>query len=102
MSNNINYYVNIDSRFKNNQKYQNPCNFGVSLTVPVSTGPSVNGLPLNDSFFELGSIDPDYSNTDLVFYNGTVLNHKIDSDGTRYYLDYADNEEDDLEIFEIE
>jgi ribose-phosphate pyrophosphokinase len=32
----------------------------------------------------------------------SLLSKIIESDGTRYYLEYADNEEDDLEIFEME
>lgn len=83
---NINYYVNIDSRFKNNEKYQNPCDFGVGLVAPELTGPSVNGLPVDStSYFELGSIDPDFDNDDLQFINCKLTNYKRDTDGTRYY-----------------
>ncbi len=71
------YYVNIDSRYRDLERYPNPCDFGI--TFKQSTGPiQVEGRPLNwESLYETASIDPDFLDANLRLTGCKLDNIKI-------------------------
>ena len=67
------YTVQVDSRFRDLEKYPNTTDFGVSFRKRTSTTPFVEGLPVNSENSEYAgveltnfnlpvSIDPDFDN----------------------------------------
>ena len=68
-----NYFLNIDTYYRDVGKYPNPCDFGISFNRFDGTGTFVQGDPLNSSsFFEQASIDPDYKDNNLQFVNAEI------------------------------
>jgi hypothetical protein len=68
-----NYFLNIDTYYRDVGKYPNPCDFGISFNRFDGTGTFVQGDPINStSFFEQVSIDPDYKDNNLQFVNATL------------------------------
>lgn len=78
------YTVQVDSRFRDLEKYPNTTDFGVSFKKRISTTPFVEGLPVNNEAngtngtnFNLPvSIDPDFDNDLFQIVNGKITNMK--------------------------
>lgn len=83
------YTVQVDSRFRDLEKYPNTTDFGVSFKKRTSTTPFVEGLPVNSEALyanpigSLGSnfnipvsIDPDFDNDLFQIVNGKITNMK--------------------------
>lgn len=81
------YTVQVDSRFRDLEKYPNTTDFGVSFRKRTSTTPFVEGLPVNSENSEYGgvevtnfnlpvSIDPDFDNDLFQIVNGKITNMK--------------------------
>ncbi len=69
------YFLNVNTYFRDVDKYPNPCDFGISFNRFSGTGTFVQGSPLNPSaFFQQCSIDPDFKDSDLSFTNATIDN----------------------------
>ncbi len=69
------YFLNVNTYFRDVDRYPNPCDFGISFNRFNGTGTFVQGSPLNSSsFFQQCSIDPDFKDTDLSFVNATIDN----------------------------
>ena len=70
------YYVDINSEYRNLEKYQNPADFAVTFQSFTGTGMYPEGVPLDpispSSFFTPISIDPDFDNADLEVFGATV------------------------------
>ena len=70
-----NYFLNVNTYFRDVDKYPNPCDFGISFNKFTGTGTFVQGAPLNpSSFFQQCSIDPDFGDDDLRLINATINN----------------------------
>ncbi len=83
MSSTNTYYVNVDSRYRDTEKYPDSTDFAVTFQRFQGTGTFAQGLPLNsDSFFEQGSIDPDFDNDNLQIVNGTITTYNRVNDDT--------------------
>ena len=68
-----NYFLNVNTYFRDTDKYPNPCDFGINFSRFDATGTFVQGLPENvNSLFQQISIDPDYLDNDLQFVNATI------------------------------
>ncbi len=73
MSSNTTYYVDINSQYRDVEKYPNPADFAVSFSTNTQTGYFPQGLPISPSgYFEQASIDPDFIDADLRFINCIV------------------------------
>jgi hypothetical protein len=86
------YTVQVDSRFRDLEKYPNTTDFGVSFKKRTSTTPFVEGLPVNtdalcvpprnntsftgSNFYVPVSIDPDFDNDLFQIVNGKITNMK--------------------------
>ena len=71
MSQRNTYYVDINSNFRDLNKYPNPMDYAVSFRKFQGTGTFLNGLPLTPtSFYEECSIDPDFDKTHIQVENG--------------------------------
>jgi hypothetical protein len=70
-----NYFLNVNTYFRDIDKYPNPCDFGINFSRFNGTGTFVQGSPLNpESFFEQASIDPDFKDDDLKIINSSIDN----------------------------
>jgi hypothetical protein len=68
-----NYFLNVNTYFRDTDKYPNPCDFGINFSRFDGTGTFVQGSPLNpQNFFQEASIDPDYIDNNLQFENATI------------------------------
>jgi hypothetical protein len=68
-----NYFLNVNTYFRDINKYPNPCDFGINFSRFDATGTFVQGLPENvNSLFQQISIDPDYLDNNLQFVNATI------------------------------
>ncbi len=77
MSSNTTYYVDINSQYRDLEKYPNPADFAISFSTNNSTGYFPQGLPLSPSgYFQQASIDPDFNNNDLQFLNPYPLQYQ--------------------------
>lgn len=78
------YTVQVDSRFRDLEKYPNSTDFGVSFKKRTSTSPFVEGIPVNNeasnssltNFKIPVSIDPDFDNDLFQILNGKITNLK--------------------------
>ncbi len=69
-SNTTTYYVDINSQYRDVEKYPNPTDFAISFSTNTQTGYFPQGLPLNsNSYFEQVRIDPDFLDADITFIN---------------------------------
>jgi hypothetical protein len=69
MSGNTTYYVDINSQYRDVEKYPNPADFAVSFSTNNQTGYFPQGLPISPSgYFQQASIDPDFVDADLKIY----------------------------------
>ena len=82
------YFIDVNSNYRDVNRYPNPCDFGVTFQTNLSTGNFSNGLPAdNNSFYNKGSIDPDFLNKDIIIENCIIDNFKQDSgDNSIYYV----------------
>jgi hypothetical protein len=85
MSNNINYYVTIDSQFRNRDKYAIPTDFGVSFQTQ---NPNINypqGEPIDTSqFFPRVTIDKNFVSSKLTVLNGPLTNVVYNNTNKKY------------------
>ena len=69
----INYYVDVNSTFRDVNKYPNPMDYAVSFKKFDGTGTFLNGVPFSaGDYYESCSIDPDYSNSFIQVKNGII------------------------------
>jgi len=82
------YFIDVNSNYRDINRYPNPCDFGVTFQTNLSTGNFSNGLPAdNNSFYNKGSIDPDFLNKNIRIQNCIIDNFKQDSaDNSIYYV----------------
>lgn len=75
----LTYNLQIDSKFRDVEKYPNPCDFGVTF-INSTTGTSVLGQPSSvDQMFSPVQIDPDFEESDLIIRNAEVFTYnKVD------------------------
>lgn len=70
------YYTDINSSYRNLEKFQNPADFAVTFKTFTGTGLYPQGIPLSpyneSSFFTPISIDPDLDNIDLQCFGATI------------------------------
>ena len=71
------YYVDINSEYRNLEKFQNPADFAVTFKTFTGTGYYPEGLPLDpvspSSYFTPVSIDPDFSNAGLEVFGAVTF-----------------------------
>jgi hypothetical protein len=71
----LTYNLQVDSKFRDIEKYPNPCDFGVTFQLN-NTGTSVLGQPINTTqLFSPISIDPDYLDSNLQIQNAEVFTY---------------------------
>ena len=71
----ITYNLQIDSKFRDVEKYPNPCDFGVTF-INTNTGTSVLGQPLSeDLLYSPISIDPDYLESNIKIENAEIFTY---------------------------
>jgi hypothetical protein len=91
-----NYYVTVDSQFRNLEKYPYDTDFGVTFQEPTSTGPFVTGLPISggnnttNNYFTPLQIDPDYISSYWKLTNGIITNFKQLSTGETFICGLMD------------
>lgn len=78
---NLTYNVDINSNFRDVDRYPNPCDFAVSFKTNTSTGTYSYGDPIDNIFFNQCSIDPDFIDNKFKVENAVLKNYKKDSDG---------------------
>ena len=97
---NTTYYVDINSQYRDLERYQNPADFAVTFKTFTGTGEYSQGLPLNaESFFQLSSIDPDFRDADLEVYGGAISQVKRFGDSTIFCCGWAYNGTPGLSFF---
>jgi hypothetical protein len=88
MSSSSTYYVDINSSYRNLEKFQNPADFAVTFQLFTGTGYYPEGVPLTPltgtSFFTPVSIDPDFHDNDLQAFGLTITD--IVREGTETYI----------------
>jgi len=75
------YNIDINSNFRDVDKYPNPCDFAVSFKTNTSTGTYSYGDPVGNMFFNQCSIDPDFIDNKFKVTNAVLKNYKKDVDG---------------------
>lgn len=82
------YFIDVNSNYRDMNRYPNPCDFGITFQTNQSTGNFSNGLPVdNNSFYNKGSIDPDFLNKNIRLENCIIDNFKQDtSNNSIYYV----------------
>jgi hypothetical protein len=82
------YFIDVNSNYRDVNRYPNPCDFGITFQTNQSTGNFSNGLPVdNNSFYNKGSIDPDFLNKNIRLENCIIDNFKQDtSNNSIYYV----------------
>ena len=75
------YNIDINSNFRDVDKYPNPCDFAVSFKTNTSTGTYSYGDPIGNMFFNQCSIDPDFIDNKFKVENAVLKNYKKDSNG---------------------
>jgi hypothetical protein len=86
------YIVEIDSTFRDLNKFPTQTDFSVTFKENLTTDYQVQGLPISytgdydyyNNFFTRSSIDPDYSNSNLFAVNGLLLD--IQRSDESFYL----------------
>jgi len=87
---NLTYNLQIDSKFRDIEKYPNPCDFGVTF-VNTNTGTSVLGQPLDKSLlYAPVQIDPDYLDSDIQITNSEIFSF-VQSDDYIFLSGIVDN-----------
>jgi hypothetical protein len=83
MSNtNINYYINIDSEYRDRNQYPQPTDFAVSFKTRDKTLQYPKGLPVDPTqMFPRVTIDKNYNNSKLYIPNANINNYIFDSVG---------------------
>jgi hypothetical protein len=95
MSTNINYYLTLDSQFRNRNQYATSTDFGVSFVTQDSTTEYPQGEPLDSTqFFPRVTIDKNAEKSELRIVNGTSNNVIFDNVNKNYiytgYIHLAD------------
>ena len=78
----MSYIVQIDSNYRDTNKYVNSSEFAVSFQLNSSPDyNNIQGNPISPSgYFLNSSIDPDFDNTNLQLSNGYMVNYQqVDS-----------------------
>jgi len=79
------YYIDVNSNYRDINKYPNPCDFGITFQNNQSTGNFSDGLPFdNNYFYNKGSLDPDFLNTNINLENCIIDNYKESSSSISY------------------
>jgi hypothetical protein len=79
------YIVEVDSTYRDVNKYVNNCDFATSFQQNSTTDYQVQGLPISPSgYFINASIDPDFNNTNFRVVGGTVID--IQRDNTSLFV----------------
>ena len=100
MSSNITYNLQIDSKFRDIEKYPNPCDFGVTF-INSATGSNVLGQPVNNQqFYSPVQIDPDYLDSNFKIQNAEIFTYnKVNN---YIYLSGVMNLQSSSDMFKIE
>jgi len=95
----LTYNLQIDSKFRDVEKYPNPCDFGVTFQLS-NTGTSVLGQPVNQNqLYSPVSIDPDYLDSNIQIQNAEIFSY-IENDDS-IYLSGIINLQSSLDTFNI-
>ena len=68
------YFVTIDSEFRDNEKYPIETDFAVKFQTGTSDNPFVKGVPVSNDFFIPLQIDPNVIDNYFRVKGGTILN----------------------------
>jgi len=68
------YFVTIDSEFRDNEKYPIETDFAVKFQTGTSDNPFVKGVPVSNDFFIPLQIDPNVVDNYFRVKGGTILN----------------------------
>ena len=81
MSSTQNYFIDINSQFRDTDKYPNPCDFALTFKTNPATGTFSYGVPTsNENFYTNCSIDPDFDSVNVQILNSIIDNLKKTSD----------------------
>jgi hypothetical protein len=88
---NINYYITIDSQYRNRNQYALPTDFGVSFQTTDKNGIYPQGEPLDPTqFFPRATIDKNFDSSKLYVVNGPVCEVLYNNSAKQYiYVGYA-------------